>query len=158
MLGMQQKGTRAIRWCFFNYIVSFAVILQVWFHDKFFQRLHLLYLVKPSLLRIGLVLLGLYGWTLWVRVAGWKSSSMSRTFASRDFDFSSFLSSSFIFFCTWIVFLVIFSPGRDILSSQGIHCRKTSCTCKKPYLRYEKQISDIDTQSGISWVSTSLWW
>ena len=82
-----------------------------------------------------------------------KSSSMSRTFANKVLEdtckyqcrkhkmvmftdlalytlscFTSVLSNSLIFFCMSILFLVIFSPGRDILSSQGIHCRKIMWT------------------------------
>ena len=89
-----------------------------------------------------------------------KLSSISRTFASRDFDetwkhwvfskYSKFsysikavhnfeilfliydtsvLSSSLIFFCMSMLFLVIFSPGLDILSNHGIHCRNIMWTC-----------------------------
>ena len=88
------------------------------------------YRVKQPLVRVGIAWLGWYGWTLWGIVDGWKSSSMSRTLASWDLDFNSFLSNSFIFFWTWIVFLVIFSPGRDIRKNQGIHWRKISWTWK----------------------------
>ena len=59
-----------------------------------------------------------------------KSSSMSRTLESRDLEEVSLMSSSFIFLAIMIVFLVIFSPGRAILSSQGSHCRKTRATLK----------------------------
>ena len=38
------------------------------------------------------------------------------------------MSSSFIFLAIMIVFLVIFSPGRAILSSHGSHWRKTRAT------------------------------
>ena len=64
------------------------------------------------------------GWLEWGILEEWKLSSISRTFAKSDFDDISFCSISFIFFCIMIVFLVIFSPGRDILKNQGIHCRK----------------------------------
>lgn len=86
---------------------------------------------------------GWWGWTwLWGSVEdGLKSSSISSTFASKDLEDFSFKSNSFILFCIMIVFRVIFSPGRDIRSSHGIHWRNTA-----------------RTQFGISWVSASLWW
>ncbi len=56
---------------------------------------------------------------------GLKSSSMSRTLASSDFEDLSLRSNSFILFCIMIVFLVIFSPGRAMRRNQGIHWRKT---------------------------------
>ena len=58
-------------------------------------------------------------------------SSMSRTLASSDLEDISFCSISFIFFCIMIVFLVIFSPGRDILRNQGIHWRNMTWTWSK---------------------------
>ena len=64
---------------------------------------------------------GVCGKTWWLSGEGRKSSSMSRTFARRDLEEFSFMSISFILFWIRMVFLVIFSPGRDILNSQGIH-------------------------------------
>ena len=57
--------------------------------------------------------LGYPGWLGCTVLAfpGGNSSSMSRMLAIRERDFISLRSSSFIFFCTWIVFMVIFSPG-----------------------------------------------
>ena len=66
---------------------------------------------------------GVCGKTWWLSGEGRKSSSMSRTFARRDLEEFSFISISFILFWIRMVFLVIFSPGRDILNSQGIHWR-----------------------------------
>lgn len=54
-----------------------------------------------------------------------KSSSMSRTFASRLFDERSFSSSSFIRLFIRMVLRVIFLPGLLIPSIQGSHWRNT---------------------------------
>ena len=76
---------------------------------------------------------GWWGWMWeWGSVEdGRKSSSMSKTLASKDLEDRSFRSNSFILFCIMIVFRVIFSPGRPIRSIHGIHCRKTDRTCEK---------------------------
>ena len=60
-----------------------------------------------------------------------KSSSISRTLESKDLEEVSLMSSSFIFLAIMMVFLVIFSPGRPILRSQGSHWRKTTLTCSR---------------------------
>ena len=104
---------------------------------------------------------GVCGKTWWLSGEGRKSSSMSSTFASRDFEEFSFMSISFILFWIRIVFRVIFSPGRDILNSQGIHWRKRIRTCRKKNTL--KNIFNLDkfvyfTQFGILWVSESRWW
>ena len=52
------------------------------------------------------------------------------------FCHTSVLSNSFIFFCMSILFLVIFSPGRDILSIQGIHCRNIMWTWIQKHIIY----------------------
>ena len=57
-----------------------------------------------------------------------RSSSMSRTFASKLLQAFSFNWSSFILLFIVIVFLVIFLPGLLIRSSQGSHCRNTLLT------------------------------
>jgi len=54
-----------------------------------------------------------------------KSSSMSRTLASRDLEERSFSSSSFMRLLNSIVLRVILRPGRPIRKIQGSHCRKT---------------------------------
>lgn len=54
-----------------------------------------------------------------------KSSSMSRTFASKLFDDRSFSSSSFILLFIIMVFRVIFFPGRLMPNIQGSHWRNT---------------------------------
>ena len=82
------------------------------------------YRVKQPFKIGGFVWLGWFPLILGAIVVAQKLSSISRTFAKRDFEETSFLSISLIFFCIRMVFLVIFSPGRDILSIQGIHCRK----------------------------------
>ena len=60
--------------------------------------------------------------------AGLLLSSRSSIFARLDLHDLSFISSSFILFCSMIDFLVIFSPGRLILRSHGSHWRKTNRT------------------------------
>ena len=99
------------------------------------------YRVKQPFKIGGFVWLGWLPLILGAIVVAQKLSSMSRTFARRDLEETSFLSISLIFFCMRMLFLVIFSPGRDILSIQGIHCRKIfwtwtqggseQCSCKK---------------------------
>ena len=84
----------------------------------------LTYRVKHPFKSGGFVWLGWFPLMLGAIVVAQKLSSMSRTFARRDLEETSFLSISLIFFCIKMLFLVIFSPGRDILSIQGIHCRK----------------------------------
>ena len=69
-----------------------------------------------------------WGKTWWLSGEGRKSSSISRTLASKDLEEFSFKSISFILFWIRIVFLVIFAPGRDMRKSQGIHWRKRSRT------------------------------
>ena len=64
-----------------------------------------------------------------VRVNYLKSSSMSRTLARSDLEDLACRSSSFILFWIMMVFRVIFSPGRPIRSTHGIHCRNTVRTC-----------------------------
>ena len=54
-----------------------------------------------------------------------KSSSMSRTLARRLLEGGSI---SFILFWICMVFRLNFSPGRDILKSQGIHWRNITRT------------------------------
>uniref|UniRef100_A0A2M4D6R6 Putative secreted protein n=1 Tax=Anopheles darlingi TaxID=43151 RepID=A0A2M4D6R6_ANODA len=54
-----------------------------------------------------------------------KSSSMSSTFASNDFEDRSFSSSSFMRLLSMIVLRVIFLPGRPIRRIHGSHWRKT---------------------------------
>ena len=54
-----------------------------------------------------------------------KSSSMSRTLAKRLLEGGSI---SFILFCICMVFRLNFSPGLDILKSQGIHWRNITRT------------------------------
>ena len=54
-----------------------------------------------------------------------KSSSMSRTLARRLLEGGSI---SFILFCICMVFRLNFSPGLDILKSQGIHWRNITRT------------------------------
>lgn len=58
-----------------------------------------------------------------------KSSSISSTFARRDFEDLSLSSNSLILFDIIIVFLVIFFPGLDIRRIHGSHCRKTDFIC-----------------------------
>lgn len=60
-----------------------------------------------------------------------KSSSISNTFANKDFEDLSFSSSSFIRFDSRIVFRVIFLPGRPIRKIQGSHWRNTDFICKQ---------------------------
>ena len=74
---------------------------------------------------------GMEGVTIRGRVDRRKSSSMSRTLESSDLEEVSLMSSSFIFLAIMMVFLVIFSPGRPILRSQGSHWRKTTLTCSR---------------------------
>ncbi len=92
-----------------------------------------IYLMNPPLFCWGCAWLGWWGCTwLWGSVEeGRKSSSMSRTLASKDLEDFSFRSSSFILFCIIIVFLVIFSPGLDIRRNQGIHWRNNTRTWLK---------------------------
>ena len=59
-----------------------------------------------------------------------KSSSISKTLASKLLEDFSFISSSFILLFIIIVLRDIFFLGLFILSSQGSHCRKTLRTCK----------------------------
>lgn len=67
-----------------------------------------------------------------VRPLTWrKSSSISNTLASSDFDDRSFSSSSFIRLVSIIVFLVIFLPGRDMRKIHGSHWRKTDFICRE---------------------------
>ena len=92
---------------------------------------------KLLLYHLSVILLGIGG-LLWLGWTDWKyggglprnMSSKSKTLASKDFDDISFCSICFIFFCIIIVFLVIFSPGRDILRNQGIHWRNINWTWK----------------------------
>lgn len=78
-------------------------------------------------------------------VAGLKSSSISRTFASRLLEDRSFNSISRIWSrilaVAAIVFNVILSPGRLILRNHGSHCRNTT-----------------RIQLDISCVSAERWW
>ena len=105
-----------------------------------------------------------------------KSSSISRTLESNDLEEVSLMSSSFIFLAIMMVFLVIFSPGRPILRSQGSHWRKTTLTCSRTVRTegwllsswrslFVDKINDqrerereILTQSGMLWVSAIRWW
>lgn len=66
-----------------------------------------------------------------------KSSSISRTFASRDLEERSFSSSSFMRLLSSIVFRVILRPGRPIRKIQGSHCRKTDLIWEKLTVRRE---------------------
>lgn len=50
-----------------------------------------------------------------------KSSSISSTFANKDFEDRSLSSNSFILLLNSIVFLVIFFPGRPIRNIHGSH-------------------------------------
>lgn len=58
-----------------------------------------------------------------------KSSSISSTLASSDFDDRSFNSNSFIRFDIEMDFIVILRPGRDIRNIHGSHCRNTARIC-----------------------------
>ena len=91
-------------------------------------EVYLDYLVKHPFRSGDLEWLGEFPLILAVTVGAQKLSSISRTFARRDFEETSFLSISLSFFCIRILFLVIFSPGRDILSIHGIHCKNILCT------------------------------
>ena len=103
-------------------------------HKIAISTCHISHLMNPPFL-VGLpTLLTLFWllvlWWAWMWVLGTKSSSMSRTLANRDLEDFSLRSSSFILFCIMMVFLVIFSPGRAILRTQGIHWRNNVLTYK----------------------------
>ena len=88
-----------------------------------------------------------------------RSSSISRTLASKLLQAFSFSWSSFILLFMLIVFRVIFFPGLLILRNHGSHWRKTLLTCQQ-LLWWDQMIKFLGnpTQVGITWVSAVLWW
>ena len=77
---------------------------------------------------------------------------MSKTFASSDLEDISLASISFIFFCIMIVFLVIFSPGRDILRNHGIHWRNIRWTWKQNYCYILWSMSKADAKLSLGFI------